>query len=36
MTNSDEVNLYNNILSILTDKLMYSSQDEKFVRNKTK
>ena len=37
LSNSDEVNLHNNIWSILTDRLMYSSrQDEKLVKNEAK
>ena len=36
LSNSDEVNLHNNIWSILTDRLMYSRQDEKLVKNEAK
>ena len=34
LSNSDEVNLYNNIWSILTDRLMYSRQDDKLFKMK--
>ena len=36
LSNSDEVNLHNNIWSILTDRLMYSRQDDKLVKNEAK
>ena len=36
LSNSDEVNLYNNIWSILTDRLMYSRQDDKLIKNEAK
>ena len=36
LSSSDEVNLHTNIWLILTDRLVYSSQDEKLVRNETK
>ena len=36
LSNSDEVNSHNNIWSILTDRLMYSRQDDKLVKNEAK
>ena len=36
MSNFDDVDLHNNIWSVLTDKLMYSKQDDDLVKNKVK
>ena len=36
LSNSDEVNLHNNIWSVLTDKLMVSKQDDNLVKNEAK
>ena len=34
MSNFDDVDLYNNIWSVLTDRLMFSKQDDDLVKNK--
>ena len=36
MSNFDDVDLYNNIWSVLTDRLMFSKQDDDLVKNKAK
>ena len=36
MSNFDDVDLYNNIWSVLTDRLMFSKQDDDVVKNKAK
>ena len=36
MSNFDDIDLYNNIWSVLTDRLMFSNQDDDLVKNKAK
>ena len=36
MSNFDDVELHNNIWSVLTDRLMFSKQDDDLVKNKAK
>ena len=36
MSNFDDVDLHNNIWSVLTDRLMFSKQDDELVKNKAK
>ena len=36
MSNFDDVDLYNNIWSVLTDRLMFRKQDDDLVKNKAK